>query len=156
MNFNKAIIVGNLTRDPEVKSLPSGQQVANFGVATNRFYTDQANNRQQSTEFHNIVAFGKLADICSKYLTKGSIVLVEGRIQTRSWQGTDGQKKYRTEIIMESMQLGPKNSGAGAGSSSAYKNPKISKSTKEDDDIPVIDMEESSTKDNINIDDIPF
>ena len=89
MNFNKAIIAGNLTRDPEIRSLPSGQQVANFGVASNRYYTDQQGNKQEKAEFHNVVAFGKLADICSKYLKKGMLILVEGRIQTSNWEGKE-------------------------------------------------------------------
>ena len=108
MNFNKAIIAGNLTRDPEMRNLPSGQQIANLGIASNRYYNDQQGNRQEKTEFHNIVAFGKLADICSKYLKKGMLVLVEGRLQTNNWEGKDGVKRYKTEIIMESMQMGPR------------------------------------------------
>lgn len=154
MNFNKAIILGNLTRDPELRSLPSGQQVANFGVATNRFYTDKSGAKQQMVEFHNVVAFGKLADICSRYLNKGKIVLVEGRLQTRSWQGQDGIKKYRTEIIMENMQLGPRGGAQDGGSPSA---PKASPTEEE---IPVIDADDSlnfsDEKEGVNVNDIPF
>src|SRR3989338_8808229 len=95
MNLNKAFVLGNVTRDPEVRALPSGQQVASFGIATNRFYTDQAGQKKQDAEFHNIVCFGKLADIASRYLTKGGLVLIEGRIKNSSWQGTDGIKKYK-------------------------------------------------------------
>src|ERR1700687_4777766 len=108
MNLNKAFILGNVTRDPEVRSLPSGQQVASFGIATNRFYTDQAGIKKQEAEFHNIVTFGKLADIASKYLTKGSLILIEGRIKTSSWQNSTGVKQYKTEIIAETLQLGPR------------------------------------------------
>jgi len=108
MNFNKVIIAGNVTRDPDLRTLPSGQPVASFGVATNRQFTDSNGNKQETVEFHNVVAFGKWADICSRYLTKGMSVLVEGRLQTRSWQGQDGIKRSRTEIIMEFMQMGPK------------------------------------------------
>ena len=83
MNLNKAFILGNVTRDPEVRALPSGQSVTNFGIATNRFYTDASGQKKQEAEFHNIVCFGKLADISSRYLNKGSLVLIEGRIKTR-------------------------------------------------------------------------
>ena len=93
MNYNKAVIVGNLTRDPETRTIPSGQPVASFAIATNRIWNDKEGNRQEATEFHNVVAFGKLADICSRYLNKGRLVLIEGRIQTRSWQDQDGKKK---------------------------------------------------------------
>ena len=116
MNFNKAIIAGNLTRDPEVRSLPSGQSVASFGVASNRRYTDKEGNKQETTEFHNITAFGKWADICSQYLKKGMPVLVEGHLRTSNWQGQDGVKRYRTEIIMGFMQMGPRLAGAGSPS----------------------------------------
>ncbi|MDD2753763.1 MAG: single-stranded DNA-binding protein [Candidatus Portnoybacteria bacterium] len=159
MNFNKAIIVGNVTRDIELKTLPSGASVANFSVATNRVYTDKSGAKQQSAEFHNIVAFGKLADICSRYLNKGKMVLVEGRIQTRSWQAQDGSKRYRTEIVMENMQLGPRGgaSGDNIGSGSASK-----AAPSADEQIPVIDADESMSFGNeeedggVNVKDIPF
>ncbi len=112
MNLNKAFILGNVTRDPEVRALPSGQQVASFGIATNRFYTDQAGQKKQEAEFHNIVTFGKLADIASRYVTKGTLILVEGRIKTSSWQNASGVKQYKTEIVAESLQLGPRPGGA--------------------------------------------
>ncbi len=111
MNFNKAIILGNVTRQPEVRALPSGKSVASFGVATNRFYTDASGAKKQEAEFHNVVCFGKLADISSRYLNKGSMVLIEGRIKTNSWQSQSGEKKYRTEIIAENLQLAPKSMG---------------------------------------------
>jgi len=163
MNFNKAIIVGNLTRDPEVKSLPSGQQVANFGIASNRRYTDQQGNKQEKTEFHNIVAFGKLADICSQYLKKGALILVEGRLQTSNWDGQDGVKRYRTEIIMESMQMGPRTSSASPSNQNQTESnqPPISQ-----EEIPVIEAEESvetakdepisEEKENVDVKNIPF
>lgn len=109
MNLNKAFLIGNLTRDPELKTLPSGQPVVNFGVATNRMWKNKEGQPQQQVEFHNIVMFGRLAEIAKQYLKKGSLVMVEGRIQTRSWEAQDGQKKYRTEIIAEAMQMGPRN-----------------------------------------------
>lgn len=115
MNFNKAIVVGNLTRDPESRSTPSGNSVSNFSIATNRTWVDQSGQKQTKAEFHNIVAWGKLADICSQYLKKGSLVLIEGRIETRSWEAPDGAKKYRTEIIAEGMQMGPRSSQSSQG-----------------------------------------
>lgn len=111
MNLNKSFVLGNVTRDPEVRALPSGQQVTSFSIATNRFYTSGAGEKKQEVEFHNIVCFGKLADISSRYLNKGSLVLIEGRIKTRNWVNSQGVKQYRTEIIAESMQLGPKSAG---------------------------------------------
>jgi len=110
MNLNKAFVLGNVTREPEVRSLPSGQQVTSFSIATNRFYTSGTGEKKQEAEFHNIVCFGKLADISSRYLNKGSLVLIEGRIKTRNWVNQAGVKQYRTEIIAESLQLGPRNS----------------------------------------------
>lgn len=107
MYLNKAMIYGNLTRDPELKSLPSGMQVCEFAIATNRVYNDRDGKRQESTDYHNIVVFGKQADNCAKYLHKGNTAYIDGRIQTRSWE-KDGQKQYRTEIIAERVQFGPK------------------------------------------------
>jgi len=114
MNLNKAFILGRLTGDPEARSLPSGQAVSNFSLATNRVWKDKDGNRQEAGEFHNIVLFGRLADVANQYLGKGKTCLVVGRIQTRSWEGKDGQKKYRTEVVGEEIQLGPKNEGGNA------------------------------------------
>jgi single-strand DNA-binding protein len=109
MNLNKAFVIGNLTRDPELKALPSGSSVCNFSIATNRTWTDKTSGqKQQATEFHNVVVFGKMADTVAQYMRKGSQMLVEGRIQTRSWEGKDGKKNYRTEIVAESIQFGAK------------------------------------------------
>ena len=108
MNLNKAFIIGRLTNDPEVRSLPSGQPVCNFSVASNRVWNDKEGNRQEDSQFHNIVAFGRSADIASRYLSKGGLVFIEGRMQTRSWEDQSGGRKYRTEIIVESLQLGPR------------------------------------------------
>ncbi len=141
MNLNKVFLVGRLTRDPQAKSLPSGQQVANFGLATDRFFYNKNREKQQQTEFHNIVMFGKLAEIASQYLTKGSLVLIEGRLQTRSWQDSAGNQKYRTEIVTERMQLGPRSAGKIA--------PKKEPSPQEE--IPVIEEETE-----IDVKDIPF
>jgi len=103
MNLNKAMIIGNLTRDPEVRTTPQGTSVCSFSVATNLIWTDPSGQRQEKTEFHNIVAWRKLAEICGQYLKKGSKVYIEGRLQTREWEGQDGIKRYRTEIIAENM-----------------------------------------------------
>lgn len=132
MNFNKAIIIGNLTRDPEVKTTPNGHNVATYSVATNRFWTKPQGERQQFTEYHNIVAWGKLADISSQYLKKGSLVMIEGRLQTRSWEGQDGVKRYRTEIVTENMQLGPRS----ATSTAANPTPAA------EEDLPTIQQDE--------------
>ncbi|MFC1789626.1 single-stranded DNA-binding protein [Patescibacteria group bacterium] len=145
MDLNKIFLVGRLTRDPEVKALPSGQQVASFGLATGRYYTDKSGQKQQQTEFHNIVLFGRLAEIASQYLKKGALTLIEGRIQTRNWQDSTGITKYKTEIVAEKMQLGPRSAGKTTNNSLDPK--------KEPDreEIPII--EEGG---NIDIKDIPF
>lgn len=113
MYLNKVYVLGNLTRDPELKSLPSGMQVATFGLATNRVYKDKDGNKQEATEFHNIVAFGRQGELCAQYLRKGANALVEGRLQTRSWE-QDGHKRYRTEIVADRVQFGDRRPGAGA------------------------------------------
>lgn len=119
MNLNRVILIGNLTRDPEMRTIPSGQSVCNFGIATNRTWNDQSGVKQQATEFHNIVAWRRLAEICGQYLKKGSLVMIEGRLQTRSWQAQDGTNRYRTEIVAENMQMGPR----GAGQTGSYNAP---------------------------------
>lgn len=103
MSLNRVELIGNLTRDPEVKQIPGGQVVATFGVATNFNWTDSSGQKQSKVEFHNIVAWRKLAEICGKYLKKGSKVFIEGRLQTRDWQAEDGTKRYRTEIVADNM-----------------------------------------------------
>jgi len=113
MNLNKVFIMGNLTRDPELKTLPSGSSVANFGIATNRVWRNQQGEKQEEVQFHNIVVFGKQADTVSQYLKKGSSVLVEGRLQTRNWEAQDGTKRTKTEIVAERVQFGPRRSGGG-------------------------------------------
>lgn len=107
MNLNKALIIGNITRDPEIKALPTGMKVASFGIATNRTY--KVNDvKKEEVEYHNIVAFGKTAETISTYCKKGDSLFIEGRIQTRSWDAQDGTKKYRTEIIVDNFQFGKK------------------------------------------------
>jgi len=147
MYLNKAIIIGNLTRDPELKSLPSGIQIATLGVATNRVWKDKNGAKQESADFHNVVVFGRQAETVSQYLKKGSSVLVEGRMQTRSWDANDGTKKYRTEVVADRVQFGPRRDG-GQDTPSA-KAPE----TKEDaPPIDTVDYPEES----VNVDDIPF
>lgn len=151
MNLNKAFIVGRLTRDPEVKTTPNGHNVTTFSLATNRYWTNQQGQKQDVTEFHNIVAWGKLAEISGQYLKKGSMCLIEGRLQTRSWEGQDGVKRYRTEIVAESMQLGPR---AGSGDSG----PGSNSYSQQDEQIPTIQQDESasSSSDDIDVENIPF
>ena len=105
MNLNKVMLIGNLTRAPEVRNTPQGQTVCTFGLATNRRYTDKDGNKQDQAEFHNLVAWGKLAEICGQYLIKGKKIYAEGRLQTRKWQAQDGTEKQRTEIVLEGMQM---------------------------------------------------
>ncbi|MDP2741200.1 MAG: single-stranded DNA-binding protein [bacterium] len=150
MNLNKAFVLGNVTRDPEVRALPSGQQVTSFGVATNRFYTDKEGQKKQDVEFHSVVAFGKLADISSRYLKKGSMVLIEGRIKTRSWQNPQGLKQYRTEIICENIQLAPK-SMSGVTQNKPFSSPEPSEQRNEE--IPIIDESYISPANNTSYDD---
>jgi single-strand DNA-binding protein len=145
---NKVILVGNLGRDPEVRSLPSGQPVANFSVATSRRYKDRDGNRQEQTEWHNIVCYGKSAEIAGQYLTKGKQVFIEGRIQTRSWDDKNtGEKKYKTEIICENFQMlggrggdGGGRGGGGGGATQEYESEPAYGGAQggggEDDDIP--------------------
>ncbi len=118
MYLNKVLLYGNLTRDPELKALPSGQQVASFGLATNRTFKNRDGQQQEQTEFHNIVAFGRTAEVMGQYLKKGRPIFVEGRMQTRSWD-KDGVKQYRTEIIVDTFQFGAQGGGDGARSGGA-------------------------------------
>ena len=112
---NKAILIGNLGRDPEVRYTPSGLGVANFTIATSENFTGKDGNRETRTEWHRIVAFGKLAEICGEYLSKGKQVYIEGRIQTREWTDKEGTKRYTTEIVANQMQmLGGRDAGGGA------------------------------------------
>ncbi|MEX0931718.1 MAG: single-stranded DNA-binding protein [Candidatus Paceibacterota bacterium] len=154
MYLNKALVYGNLTRDPEMRALPSGVQIASFSVATNRVWKDKNGARQESTDYHNIVVFGRQAETAGQYLKKGSGVFVEGRMQTRSWEA-DGGKKYRTEIVADRVQFGPRG-GAGGDSggsrTSAEKPQKTEKAPQKDDSMDSIDYPEED----INPEDIPF
>lgn len=103
MDLNRVMLIGNLTRDPELRNTPNGKAVASMSIATNRFWTDAQGQKQKEAEFHNIVMWSKLAEIASQYLHRGSKVYVEGRLQTREWTGQDGIKRYRTEIVADNM-----------------------------------------------------
>lgn len=148
MFLNKAFIFGNLTRDPELKALPSGTQVTSFSIATNRIYKDKDGNRQEETQFHNIVVFGRQAETCAQYLKKGSSVLVEGRIQNRSWDAQDGTKRYRSEIVADRVQFGPRPAGAPSAQATNESKPKQGKK----EELETIDY----PQEDINPDDIPF
>lgn len=150
MYLNKAFLFGNLTRDPELKALPSGIKVANFAIATNRTYKDKDGNKKDTTEFHNVVAFAKQAELIAQYLKKGRGIFVEGRLQTRAWDDkATGAKKYRTEVIVENFQFGP--SSGGTYSSNANGQNEGDTSAKADK----IDTIEYPTEE-INPEDIPF
>ncbi len=117
MDLNKVMLIGRLTKDPEVRATPGGTSVSSFSVATNRAYTDTQGQKQEKAEFHNIVAWGKLAEICGQYLTKGKRAYIEGRLQTRDWVGQDGIRRYSTEVIAENMIM---LDGGGGGQRGAF------------------------------------
>ncbi len=157
MYINKAFIYGNLTRDPEMRALPNGTPVTSFSVATNRVYKDKNGVRQESVDYHNVVVFGRQAETVNQYLRKGSPAFVEGRIQTRSWDDKDGTKKYRTEIVADTIQFGPKGGasagGVSGGEHSAGMASKSSKSApKQDEALDTIEYPDED----INPEDIPF
>lgn len=145
MNLNKAMIIGNLTRDPEVRTTPQGASVASFSVATNMVWNDANGQKQEKVEYHNVVAWRKLADICAQYLRKGSKVYIEGRLQTRDWEGQDGVKRYRTEIVADNMIMLDRAGSSGQQSSS--------------ESVPDTAIPSSDNKDGeeeIKIENIPF
>ncbi|MDQ3245098.1 MAG: single-stranded DNA-binding protein [bacterium] len=151
MYLNKAIVIGNLTRDPEVRALPGGNKVCSFSVATNRVWKDKSGAKQESADYHNIVAFGRQAETIAQYMKKGNSILVEGRMQTRSWDDkTSGEKKYRTEIIADRTQFGPKGGASTAGGTTGSAlNPKEQENSMDDGGIEY-------PEEDINPEDIPF
>lgn len=155
MYINKAIIAGNVTRDPELKSLPSGIKITTFSIATNRFWKDATTGeRKEMAEYHNVVVFGRQAETCAQYVKRGSQISVIGRIQTRSWE-QDGQKKYRTEIIAEDVQFGSRPQTGNSGSAApSYSNSNSSGAPAPSNDS-AIDYPDADALD-INPDDIPF
>ncbi len=155
MYLNKAIILGNLTRDPELKSLPNGTKVASLSLATNRTWKDAQGMKRDSVEYHNVVAFAKPAELIAQYCKKGSSLYIEGRIQTRSWDAADGSKKYRTEIVLETFQFGPKAGGIGGGSSTQSSGPISDQEAPQKDAPADLDTIEYPDEE-INLEDIPF
>lgn len=147
MNLNRAQIIGNLTRDPETRSTPNGQTVCSFSVATTYSYKDANGQRVDKPEYHNIVAWGKLAEICGQYLGKGRKAYVEGRLQTREWTAQDGAKRNRTEIIAENVIMLDRAPGAGG--------PTGASASRSSDSEPVA-VPIQSQEDEIKIEDIPF
>jgi single-strand DNA-binding protein len=160
MDLNKATLIGNITRDPEMRTTPAGASVASFSIATNFTWKDQAGQMQKRAEFHNIVAWRKLAEICGQYLKKGAKVYIEGRLQTRDWVGQDSVKRYRTEIVADNMiMLDRVNSGA-TNQSNNYQNQQTPQNNE-----PVINVEEDpidnqppveNNEEEIKVENIPF
>ena len=160
MNLNRVILVGRLTQDPAIKTTATGQTVCNFGLATNRIWTDQNNQKQEKTDFHNIVLWQKLAEIASQYLRKGNLVLIEGRIQTRSWQDSTGNKRYKTEIVVENMQLAPRTtSKANFQQQEQQQQQQKQQEQEQEQDIPVIEENKPENQEGdqeIDVRSIPF
>jgi len=152
MNLNKVFILGRLTADPQLRSTPSGAQVANFSIATNRVWNDVSGAKKESTEFHNVVVWGRQAEVASRFLVKGALVLIEGRLQTRDWEGKDGQKRKTTEVICERMQLGPRPAGS-------VNRPTKESETAHQEAVPTINIDEAdstSSSQEIKSEDLPF
>ncbi len=150
MYLNKVLLYGNLTRDPELKALPGGSQVVNFSLATDRVFKDKNGQKQEATEFHNVVAFGRTAEVIAQYCKKGRPLYIEGRLQTRSWDDKEtGKKNYRTEIIAESFQFGADGGRGGAGAGSGMASHEEQPAPSDSSDIKYPDEE-------INPEDIPF
>ncbi|MHB8651652.1 MAG: single-stranded DNA-binding protein [Minisyncoccota bacterium] len=150
MYLNRALIFGNLTRDPELRSLPSGAKVTSFSLATNRVWKDKNGAKQESTDYHNVVVFGRQAETCAQYLKKGASVLIEGRMQTRSWDAQDGTKKSRTEVVADRVQFGPRGGERGPGGGGA--GPREDTQTSPAGEIETIEYPDED----VNPDDIPF
>ncbi len=149
MYLNKAFLIGNLTRDPELKALPSGINVCSFSVATNRVWKDKNGEKQEAADFHNIVVFGRQAETVAQYMKKGSQVMVEGRMQTRSWDDqATGTKRYRTEVIADRVQFGTNSSNRTEASST----PKANASQDDKEELETIEYPDEQ----INVEDIPF
>ncbi len=144
MDLNKVMIIGRVTKDPDARTTPTGQSVASFSIATNLRWKDQQGQMQERVEFHNIVAWRKLADICKQYLRKGSKTYVEGRLQTRSWQDPQGATKYRTEIVADNMIMLDSKGGGGGGASAGAS------------DLPQAPAPAPSNDEEIKVENIPF
>lgn len=148
MNLNKVLLIGRLTQDPETRATPGGQTVTTIRMATNRTWTNQTSGqKQESTEFHTVVAWGRLAEIASQYLKRGGLVLIEGRLQTRTWTGKDTIKRYTTEIVAENLQLGPRSYSQGRNTMSDVRQPTAKPASQSnaaplEDEIPIISEDE--------------
>jgi len=156
MYLNKAFIIGNLTRDPELKALPSGTKVASFSLATNRSYKDKDGNRKDMADFHNIVAFARLGELAAQYLKKGSQAYVEGRMQTRSWEAQDGSKRYRTEIVADNVQFGSRPGTASGAPAKAGSDSPAPEGDAAGEDKAGEGAAIQYPQEEINPDDIPF
>lgn len=169
MNVNKVIIVGRVTADPQLRSTPSGQSVSGFGVATNRVWTDKSGAKQNETEFHNVVVWGRTAEIAAQYLKKGSLVFIEGRLRTRSWQDKQGQPRKTTEIVTERLQLGPRVQGAGGPPNFSQEGSAAVQNVPHKEEIPTINLDsldelaaepgaglDENAKGEVKEDDLPF
>lgn len=170
MNLNKVYLIGRLASDPEFRTTPSGQEVASLRMVTNRVWNDRTSGqRNESSEFHNVVVWGRLAQIANQYLNKGSMVMIEGRLQTRSWEGQDGVKRYKTEVVAENLQLGPKPKVGGIQDEKMNKpsyakapSAELDRSPSEDkEEIPVVNENEPPSdleveEDEIKLKDVPF
>ena len=152
MNLNKVLIVGRLTADPELRTTASGTHVVSFSVATNRNWTDKDGNRKEDTEFHNVVAWGRQADVVNQFSKKGNTILVEGRLQTRAWDGKDGQSRRTTEIIAERIQLGPRPAGSTGSTEGSNAKADDGSAKEKEEEMPVIDLD----SDDIKPEDLPF
>lgn len=162
MNLNKVFLIGRLTQDPETRAIPSGQSVTTLRMATNRVWMNQAGQKQEGTEFHTVVAWGKIGEIASRYLKKGGLLMIEGRLQTRNWTDQNNNKRYMTEIIADGLQMGPRPQGSGAAPSASTVMSDTIKKSPVVDDIPIINeneptmsgVEEGEVK--IKEEDLPF
>ena len=160
MNLNKIFLIGNLTQDPEMRSTQTGQSITTLNMATNRAWTDKGGQKQTAAEFHRVVAWGRLGEIANQYLKKGSLVMIEGRIQTRSWTDQNNNKRYTTEVVAEGLQLGPRTANATVSDIRPATNSQRQET--KNDDIPIIDaddpissgVEEDEVK--IKEEDLPF
>ena len=156
MNLNKAMIIGNLVRDPEMRTTPSGHNVSSFSVATNMVWKDQSGQKQEKAEFHNVVAWRRLAEISNQYLKKGSKVYIEGRLQTRSWDDPNGIKRYRTEIIADNMIMLDRAGQQVSGGDFDTNQPEMGSEPTVNVDAPKQEKKSADSEEEISIEDIPF
>lgn len=154
MNVNKVILVGRLTRDPEVRNTPSGQTVASIGLATGRTWTDKQGQKQEKTEFHNVVMWGRTAEVAGQYLVKGQEIFVEGRLESRKYTGKDGVERKSTDVVAESFQFGSKPQGASRGNYSAPASKPAESQAQKEEQIPTINLDEEQGE--VRIEDVPF